>query len=154
MSEGFFGKRTTPPTNFVAITGASVLELVIVVALVFLIVTTFQIVLSQHNERLRDLERLVIIRQAETSFARLFLTTGGYQSAAEGGGCKETGSLLEQCNFSLLERSAAMFKDPGDKKFEITVPPNTTMYEVTFSLELSHGSLPAGQHTLTPQGIR
>ncbi len=133
--------------------GATVLELLLFVGLVFIVVFAFQMVVSSKDSAVRDLERLITIRKAEVAFARLYLATGSYASAAASGGCVKDATLAS-CDFQRVGISGGDWRDPGKENFRILEQPTDKTFSVAFSLERSHGGLAAGSHILTPEGIR
>ena len=134
--------------------GFAVLDLVITVSVFFLIVLGFQVLFSRSQAESRDLRRLADMREVETVFEKLFLATGGYGAASSASGCHAAGSLVSTCDFSRVNLSLAGVRDPGSSSYRVTIVPDETTYEISFSLERSHTGITAGKHILTPQGIR
>lgn len=133
--------------------GATVLDLLLAGGLIFGVVFALQVVFLQTGASARDLRRLMDIREAEGAFQQLYRSTGGYQAAAQDGGCDDTNGVLAGCNFSRI-RTRPLLQDPGDGSYRISIVPSETTFEITFALERSHDGLAAGRHTLSPEGIR
>ncbi len=133
--------------------GVSFFSVIVATACILAVLVGLQFVGARRNAQLRDLQRLGHMRQAEAMFAELYLVQGSYAAAARDG-CATPGDALSQCNGAVVHSDAAFLKDPGRFSYIVTQPPNDTGYAVSFVLEQSHGTLAAGYHTLTPQGIQ
>lgn len=132
--------------------GFSVLELLIAGGALLAVVAVFQVLLMGVNASQRDLRRLADMREAETAFQRLFRSQGSFLAAARG--CSASGSLLSSCDFSSVGMSARHLVDPGKSAYRVEAVPTDAAFTVAFRLERAHGTLAAGDHTLTPEGIK
>lgn len=133
--------------------GKSYLTIIVVIALVVALGVGIQVLVARDQAVARDVERLQDMRQLESSFAKLYLATGSYMSAAENG-CGTVGESVARCNFSRIQWSSEMMRDPGRYTYKIVTVPTATSYGIVFTLERSHDRLAKGSHTLTPEGIR
>lgn len=117
----------------------------------FALVAVFQILQSRSDKDRRDLERLALMREAQGLFSGIYLAAGSYQPGAAG--CGDKGDLLSDCALS-GEGAGERFRDPGKFAFTVETVPNDETYAIAFTLERAHGTLAAGQHVLTPDGIK
>lgn len=131
--------------------GMSTIELLILAAVMFALVAVFQVLQSRSDKDRRDLQRLTLMREAQTMFSKIYLASGSYKPAASG--CKAKGDLLSDCVFP-GEGAGERFRDPGKLAFTVETVPSDETYTIAFTLERAHGTLAAGRHVLTPEGIK
>lgn len=131
--------------------GFSTIELLILGAVTLALVSGFQILQSRSDKDRRDLERLALMREAQTLFSSVYLATGSYKTASVG--CEVQGDTLARCSFP-SEGVAERFRDPGTFAFTVETVPSDETYAIAFILERAHGKLASGKHLLTPDGIK
>ena len=109
--------------------------------------------INNEKAKTRDARRLSDMARIQAAFEFLYNDTASYVGAAKDG-CNAKGALVSQCNLKTYLPSIASFKDPGKYRYSISTVPSDESYAVTFTLEKSYGTLGAGTHILTPQGIK
>ncbi|MBI3956438.1 MAG: hypothetical protein HY340_00405 [Candidatus Kerfeldbacteria bacterium] len=133
--------------------GVAILGLVLAGAALLLVVVAVQMLFARSSASTRDLRRLTDMREAETLFQRLYRATGSYGAAAQDG-CATEGSALAACNAVRIGGSFRHLTDPRGGPYRVTTPPSDIGFAVSFVLEKSYGTLAAGEHVLTQEGIR
>lgn len=106
----------------------------------------------RENAIVRDMARLEDVRAIQSGFERMIIQENSYESAAEG--CGDIGDVASACALENYLTDISLRKDPGDFAYTVTKVPGKDGYEITFTLEHGNQTLPAGKHTLTPNGIQ
>ncbi len=133
--------------------GSVLVRIVIIVIVFCLLVGGGFFLINNEKAKTRDARRLSDMARIQAAFEFLFNDTASYEGAANHG-CDTKGSLVSQCNLKTYLPSIASFKDPGKYRYSISTVPSDESYAVSFTLEKSYGTLRAGAHFLTPQGIK
>lgn len=132
--------------------GFSLTETLITGALVGVLVIVGTLLLSSERARTRDVQRLADMTRLSSGFALLFATKASYSDAAVG--CPKVGSNAAACTLTEVLPGLEKVADPGRFQYTVTKVPDRDNFGIQFQLERRYGSLGAGAHTLTKQGIR
>lgn len=132
--------------------GFSLKELIIFTALLLGVVVFAVALLNGERARVRDAKRMADMAQVRYGFEILFNQKNSYADAAPG--CPEEGTLVSACALGEYLPNIAQIEDPGKYSYKVTAVPDEENFEITFYLEKSYDSLPAGRHTLSASGIR
>lgn len=111
------------------------------------------LLLNNERSKTRDAKRLSDITRVQAAFEFLYNDVASYEFAAQDG-CSQTGMLVSQCNLSKYLPLIIEMKDPGKNSYIVSKVPSIDEFEVVFQLENSYGSLIAGQHILSQNGIQ
>jgi len=133
--------------------GSALVRIVIIVIIFCLLVGGGFFLINSEKAKTRDARRLSDMARIQAAFEFLFNDTASYAGAAKDG-CDAKGDLASQCNLKTYLSSIASFKDPGKYRYSMSTVPSDEAYAVSFTLEKSYGTLNAGTHVLTPQGIK
>lgn len=133
--------------------GAALVQIVIIIIVFCLLVGGGFFLINNEKAKTRDARRLSDMARIQAAFEFLYNDTASYQGAAHDG-CDATGALVSQCSLKTYLPSIASFKDPGKYRYFMSTVPSDESYAVSFTLEKSYGTLRAGTHVLTPQGIQ
>jgi prepilin-type N-terminal cleavage/methylation domain-containing protein len=132
--------------------GFTLTELIIAIGVLLVIVLYGTLLFRGEQAKARDAERIADMRTAQAAFAVLFNEANSYAEA--GATCAKVADPLFTCSLGKYLPGIGELKDPGRFSYRIQTPPNDSTYAVEFLLERSYGSLAAGLHYLTPEGIR
>lgn len=138
--------------NDMQFTKRNIIIMVITFAAVAVAVALFVWFFRRENAIVRDMARLEDIRAIQSGFERMIIQENSYEVAAEG--CGEVGDVASACALENYLTDVSLRKDPGDFAYTVTKVPGKDNYEITFTLEHGNATLPAGKHTLTPNGIQ
>lgn len=142
--------------------GFTIIELLIVIAIIGLLATISIVALNGARQKGRDAKRIGDIRQVQTALELYFNDRDAYPVAAEA-------IVLGSANARVLCDTAAGFQatTTGCGKVYMGIVPSNplpggvnysytgtaTTYSIGFSLEDETGSYPTGAHTATQDGI-
>jgi len=133
--------------------GSALVRIVIIIIVFCLLVGGGFFLINNEKAKTRDARRLSDMARIQAAFEFLYNDTASYEGAANNG-CDAKGSLVSQCNLKAYLPSIASFKDPGKYRYVVSTVPSDESYAVSFTIEKSYGTLNAGTHVLTPQGIK
>lgn len=133
--------------------GTALVQIIIIVIVLCLLVGGGFFLINEEKAKTRDARRLSDIVRIQAAFEFLYNDTASYEGAANDG-CDTSGVLVSQCNLKTYLPAIGSFKDPGKYRYSISTVPSDESYAVTFTLEKSYGTLGAGTHVLTTQGIK
>lgn len=133
--------------------GLTILQILIWVLVFGLLLAGFFLLLNSERAKTRDAKRVSDITRLQAAFEMLYSEKGSYEEAAIGG-CQKPGISVRTCKLSKYLPTIASFKDPAGGEYIVSRVPDKSSYEITFILEKNYDSLKAGQHTLTPDGIK
>lgn len=140
--------------------GFTLVELLVVVAIIALLSTLAVVALGSARTKARDAKRISDIKQIQTALELYFTDQNGYPVAV-------TGLVLGGTGATILSTNG--FSDTaGTTTYMGAVPSNPTpngtaytylagtasSYTISFTLEQASGGLTAGGHTATPNGIQ
>lgn len=108
---------------------------------------------SRGNQMARDLERVSHMQMVQGALEMLFQDRYSYAVAADEG-CNQEGMTVDVCNLLEYLPNLKDIRDPGEFAYTVQSIPTKTTYAIRFTLERGVGSLRAGEHTLTPNGIQ
>jgi type II secretory pathway pseudopilin PulG len=132
--------------------GFSLPETLIIGAIVVLLAVIGTGIISLERARLRDAKRMIDITRIAGSFAVLYAQHGGYEQAATG--CTKVGVKASSCTLPGIATSGNDLTDPGSFSYTVSRVPDHQDFGITFQLERGYGTLAAGKHVLTKQGVR
>ncbi|MFA5135073.1 MAG: hypothetical protein WC505_04815 [Patescibacteria group bacterium] len=132
--------------------GVSILIILIFVVIFGLLIGGGFLLINSEKAKTRDAKRLSDMTRIQAAFEFLYNDTASYEGAALGG-CGQPGMLVSQCNLTQYLPTLAEFIDPGTYSYTVQKAPDSEGYAVSFMLEKNYGSLRAGPHTLSPEGI-
>lgn len=133
--------------------GVKLLSVLILIFAFGVVIAGGFLLLNSERSKTRDAKRLSDITRVQAAFEFLYNDVASYEFAAQDG-CSQTGMLVSQCNLSNYLPLIIEMKDPGKNSYLVSKVPSIDEYEVVFQLENSYGSLTAGQHTLSQNGIQ
>lgn len=117
---------------------------------VLLIIATM--VLSMERARTRDAQRIGDMTRIASGFALLYAQKASYADAAAG--CSKVGVAASSCTLGEVLPGLEAVKDPGRFSYTVSKVPDRDDFGIRFRLERRYGSLSAGPHTLTKNGIQ
>jgi len=132
--------------------GFTLTETLILGAVVVLVAVIGTAVLATERARVRDAKRIADITRLAGGFAVLYAQEGGYESAAAG--CDTKGDPASSCTLSSLLTTGEGLQDPGKFSYTVSRVPDHQDFGISFRLERSYGTLAAGTHVLSKQGVR
>ena len=132
--------------------GFTFTETLIVGALFAVTLVGSTLLLSTERARVRDAIRLADMSRVVIAFALIYAQSASYASAAQG--CTAVGQPVSACTLVTSVPGLPEIDDPGKYSYTITHLPDREDYGVRFRLERQYGTLPAGYHTLSKNGIR
>lgn len=132
--------------------GLSLIELIVLIGLFGLTILLGIFLLGNERARTRDAQRLADMNRVQAAFQILYFEKASYAAAAEG--CPRVGDDVADCGLGRYLAGFSVLRDPGKYAYTISKVPDQDGYEVAFTLERSYGTLEAGSHTLTKNGIR
>ncbi len=145
--------------------GFTIIELLIVIAIIGLLATISMVALNGARQKSRDAKRLADIRQIQTALELYFNDNNNYP-ANSGSVLGTSSSAWALCNSGFVPVANI---GTCSKVYMGTIPQNPTpngssytyssdgasgTYTLTFSLEEATGSYSAGSHTATQNGIK
>lgn len=133
--------------------GISILAVLIIIITACLVIGGGFLLINQEKARTRDAKRMSDMTRVQAAFELMFNQTASYAMAATDG-CSQTGMPVSSCALGTFLPSIGQFKDPGKYAYIVTAVPTELTYQVTFTLEKDYGTLKAGKHTLSPDGIK
>lgn len=126
-------------------------------ALFFLIVAVIIVVwvfgVKREQAIGRDAQRFADMHSVQAAFEELLRKSYTYEGAAVVG-CYQIGMPVSSCRLEGFLPGIATLDDPGSFAYTVTELPTADRYEISFTLERSHGSLTAGVHRLNQNGIQ
>lgn len=140
--------------------GFTLVELLVVVAIIALLSTLAVVALGSARTKARDAKRISDIKQVQTALELYFTDQNGYPVAATGLVLGGTGATILSTNgFSDTAGGTtymgALPSNPTPNGTPYTYTAGTaSSYNLTFTLEQASGGLTAGLHTATPNGIQ
>lgn len=143
--------------------GFTLIELLVVIAIIGLLSTLAVVALNSARQKSRDAKRLSDIKQIQTALELYYSDSNAYP-AAPAGALGENANALALCSNGGW-KAACVANTDTTYMGQVPADPNTatthytyalsgTDYAVTFTLEGKTGSLAAGAHTATPNGIQ
>lgn len=132
--------------------GFSLPESLIIGAIAVLLAVVGTGLLSLERARLRDAKRITDITRFAGAFAILYAQHGGYEQAATG--CAKIGTNPATCTLPGVSSTSEAMQDPGKFSYTISRVPDHQDFAITFQLERNYGTLTAGKHVLSRQGVR
>lgn len=132
--------------------GFSLPETLIIGAVIVLIGVLGTGMFATERARLRDAKRMADITRLAGGFAVLYAQTGSYTGAAAG--CSKVGSNAASCTLPSLLGGNDQLQDPSKYSYTVQRVPDQLDFGIRFTLERSYGSLTAGAHILSKQGVR
>jgi len=132
--------------------GFTLTETLIIGAIIALLAAIGVGLLSIERARIRDAKRITDMTHFAAAFAILYAQKASYASAAVG--CPQRGSLADTCTLPTVTGFANNLKDPSKYSYRVTRVPDAEDFGISFRLERSYGTLTAGPHTLSKQGLR
>ncbi|MFH0804815.1 MAG: hypothetical protein V1916_01310 [Patescibacteria group bacterium] len=134
-------------------TGFGLVGTLITIAVTAFVIGGGFLMLNSERAKTRDSKRLADMARVQAAFEFLFNDTASYALAAQNG-CSQAGSPVSSCNLKQYFPTLGQLQDPGKLAYTVSKAPSEEGYEVTFTLEYAYGSLAAGRHTLSPDGIQ
>lgn len=146
--------------------GFTIIELLIVIAIIGLLATISMVALNGARQKSRDAKRIADIRQIQTALELYFNDQNYYPSS------DESGIVLGSANAAMLcETGFVAANATCTKTYMGIVPSNPTpngsnysykgigsgtssSYTIGFTLEEATGSYSSGAHTASPSGIK
>lgn len=144
--------------------GFTLIELLVVIAIIGLLSTLAVVALNTARTKSRDAKRISDVKQIQTALELYYADKGNYPTQADGAELGvgsytvlcSTGWSGGVCVVGATTYMGQVPKDPtssGVNKYTFTSPDGST-YSITFNLESGTGSLAAGAHTASPNGIQ
>lgn len=142
--------------------GFTLIELLVVIAIIGLLSTLAVVALNSARQKSRDAKRLSDVKQIQTALELYYSDNNAYP-AAPAGALGENANALALCSGGWSASPCAantttymgqVPADPTTASTHYTYALNGTDYAVAFTLEGQTGSLGAGAHTATPNGIQ
>jgi len=140
--------------------GFTLIELLVVIAIIGLLSTLAVVALNTARMKSRDAKRVSDIKQVQTALELYYADTTAYPAAPTsnlGNGdalalC--TGGFKAACGATDTVYMGQVPRDPGTTVYAYTQTGSGTGYSIAFTLEGTVGSLAAGAHTGTANGIQ
>jgi type II secretory pathway pseudopilin PulG len=108
--------------------------------------------LSMERARARDAMRLADMTRVANAFSLIYAQSASYEAAAAG--CQKIAQPVSACTLATDVPGLAEIDDPGRFEYIVTRVPDREDFGIRFRLERSYGTLAAGYHTLSKNGIR
>lgn len=132
--------------------GFTLTETLIVGALFGIVIIVGTLLLSMERARTRDAQRLADMTRLASGFALLYAEKASYADAATG--CAKIGVAANTCTLTDVLPGLDGLKDPGRFDYTVSKVPDRDNFGIRFRLERRYGTLAAGAHTLTKNGIQ
>ncbi len=132
--------------------GFSLTETLITGALFGILVIVSTMLLSMERARTRDAQRLTDMTRIASGFALLYAQNASYADAAVG--CPTVNTAAAKCTLTDVLPGLTDLKDPGRFSYIVSSVPDRENFGIGFHLERRYGTLAAGAHTLTKNGIQ
>ena len=142
--------------------GFTLIELLVVIAIIGLLSTLAVVALNSARQKSRDAKRLSDVKQMQTALELYYSDNNAYPTAPAGA-LGENPSALALCTAGWTAAPCAantttymgqVPADPNTATTHYTYALSGTDYAVAFTLEGKTGSLAAGAHAATPNGIQ
>ncbi len=127
-------------------------ETLITGALFGLSILVSTLLLGTERARTRDAIRIADMTRVASGFALLYSQQATYVPAASG--CSQVGRLVSTCTLTTPIGTISDVRDPGRFAYSISRVPDRDDFGVRFTLERRYGTLSAGAHQLTKDGIQ
>lgn len=132
--------------------GFTLTETLIVGALFGLLAIISTFLLSAERARTRDAKRIADMTRLASGFAALYTKNASYADAAAG--CPKVGLSAARCRLTDVVSGLDAIRDPGRFSYTVSRVPDQEDFGIRFRLERRYGTLAAGVHTLSKNGIR
>lgn len=132
--------------------GFTLTEFLIIGAIIALIAVGGSLLLGIERSRNRDAKRIADMSNIAAGFAVLYAQKGSYIDAAVG--CSKVNDAVRRCSLPVLTGLEGELRDPGRFSYRVTRVPDAEDFGITFQLERAYGSLAAGNHVLSKDGIK
>jgi prepilin-type N-terminal cleavage/methylation domain-containing protein len=132
--------------------GFTLTEFLITGAIIALLAVAGTMLLGIERARLRDAKRIADMTHFAAGFAVLYAAKASYVEAAAG--CGKKGVLASTCALPTLTGLEDELIDPGNYSYRLSRVPDAEDFGIMFHLERTYGTLAAGNHVLTKEGIK
>ena len=142
--------------------GFTLIELLVVIAIIGLLSTLAVVALNTARTKSRDAKRISDVKQIQTALELYYADKGNYPTLVAPGAALGAGNYTVLCSTGWSGAACGggattymgqVPKDPGSTSYTYVSADGTT-YSIAFTLESGTGSLAAGAHTATPNGIQ
>ncbi len=127
-------------------------EFLITGAVVALLAVAGTLFIGIERARNRDAKRIADMTNYAAGFAVLYAQKASYADAAKQ--CGKKGMVATTCALPTLTGLEDELQDPGRYTYIVSRVPDAENYGIQFYLERAYGSLAAGPHTLSKDGIQ
>ena len=128
--------------------GFTLIELLVVIAIIGLLSTLAVVSLNNARAKSRDARRVSDIKQIQTALELYYNDCGGYPTAAAAGSAVAGPATCGSTTYM-----SAVPANPTPNGSTYTYAGGANTYTLTYTLEGVSGSITAGIHTATPNGL-
>ncbi len=132
--------------------GLTLTEFLITAAIVALLAAGGTMFIGIERARNRDAKRLADMTNYAAGFAVLYAQKASYADAAKA--CGQKGMVTTTCGLPTLTGLEDELRDPGRFSYQLSRVPDAENFGIRFQLEREYGTLAAGTHVLTKDGIQ